>query len=78
VVFNPTANPIVQFIGSQNIELNGLEFTGPVPYWAVYCIPSGLNPCRNIEINNCWFSNLTNAYYAAIGLLNGNEGCAGL
>jgi hypothetical protein len=72
-VFSPTANPIVQFIGSQNIELNGLEFTGPVSYWAVYCIPNGLDPCRDIEINNCWFSNLTNAYYAAIGLLNGTR-----
>ncbi len=72
-VFSPTANPIVQFIGSQNIELNGLEFTGPVPYWAVYCIPNYLDPCRNIEINNCWFVNLTNAYYAAIGLLNGTR-----
>ena len=72
-VFNPSANPIVQFIGSQNIELSGLEFTGPVSYWGVYCIPNYLNPCRNIEINNCWFSNLTNAYYGAIGLLNGTR-----
>jgi hypothetical protein len=72
-VFNPNANPIIQIVGSQNIELNGLYFTGPVSYWAVYCIPNYLNPCRNIEFNNCWFSNLTNAYYAAIGLLNGTR-----
>ncbi|HTB84238.1 MAG TPA: hypothetical protein VK742_11335 [Candidatus Sulfotelmatobacter sp.] len=72
-VFNPSANPTIQFVGSQNIELNGFYFTGPVSYWAVYCIPNFLNPCRNIEINNCWFCNLTNAYYAAIGLLNGTR-----
>jgi hypothetical protein len=30
-------------------------------------------PCRDIEITNCWFLNLTNAYYAAIGLLNGTR-----
>ena len=72
-VFDSTANPLIQFIGSQNIELNGMEFTGPVSYWADYCIESYLNPCRNIGINNCWFSNLTNAYYAAIGLLNGTR-----
>jgi len=72
-IFNPNANPIVEFLGSQNIEVSGLEFTGPVADWAVYCIPNYLAPCRNIEINNCWFINLTNAYYAAIGLLNGTR-----
>jgi hypothetical protein len=48
-------------------------FNGPTPYWAVYCIPNNFNPCRNICINNCQFLNLTNAYYAAIGLLNGTR-----
>ena len=73
VIFNPSANPIIQLMGSQNIKLSGFGFTGPVSYWAVYCIPNSLNPCRNIEINSCWFWNLTNAYYAAIGLLNGTR-----
>jgi len=72
-IFNPNANPIIQFVGSQNIEVSGLELTGPVADWALYCIPNYLAPCRNIEINNCWFVNLTNAYYAAIGLLNGTR-----
>jgi hypothetical protein len=71
-VFSPSAN-IVQLYGCQNFQLNGLVFTGPSPYWAVYCIPNGAMPCRNIEITNCWFLNLTNAYYAAIGLLNGTR-----
>ncbi|MGH7988854.1 MAG: hypothetical protein ACREDS_01480 [Limisphaerales bacterium] len=70
-VFSPSANPVIQFIGSQNIELNGMVITGPTTYWGVYCIQKGIYPCRDIEINNCWFLNLTNAYYAAIGLLNG-------
>jgi hypothetical protein len=71
-VFSPSAN-IVQLYGCQNFQLNGLVFTGPTPYWAVYCIPNGSMPCRNVEISNCWFLNLTNAYYAAIGLLNGTR-----
>ncbi|HEV2329120.1 MAG TPA: hypothetical protein VGY56_10070 [Verrucomicrobiae bacterium] len=69
-VFSPSAN-IVQLYGCQNFQLNGLVFNGPTPYWGVYCIPNGFNPCRNICINTCQFLNLTNAYYAAIGLLNG-------
>ena len=71
-VFSPSAN-IVQLYGCQNFQLNGLVFSGPAPYWGVYCIPNYLRPCRNIEITNCWFLNLTNAYYAAIGLLNGTR-----
>lgn len=72
-VFAPNANPVIQFLGSQNIELNGMVITGPTMYWGVYCLQSssGTVPTRNIVINNCWFLNLTNAYYAAIGLLNG-------
>jgi len=62
---------IVYLAGSQNIKLNGFIFTNNVAYWGVYCIQNGNLPTRNIEINNCWFLNLTNAYYAAIGLLNG-------
>lgn len=71
-VFSPAAN-ITQLYGCQNFQLNGLVFNGPTPYWAVYCIPNGFNPCRNICIDNCQFLNLTNAYYAAIGLLNGTR-----
>ena len=70
--FSPSAN-IVQLYGCQNFQLNGLVFNGPTPYWGVYCIPNGSLPCRNVEISNCWFLNLTNAYYAAIGLLNGTR-----
>ena len=64
---------IVYLAGCQNIQLNGFIFTNNVAYWGVYCIPNGQLPCRNITINNCWFLNLTNAYYAAIGLLNGTR-----
>lgn len=71
-VFSPSAN-VVQLYGCQNFQLNGLVFNGPTPYWGVYCIPNGSLPCRNIEITNCWFLNLTNAYYGAIGLLNGTR-----
>ncbi|MGH7979286.1 MAG: hypothetical protein ACREE6_07915, partial [Limisphaerales bacterium] len=71
-VFSPAMN-ILQLYGCQNIQLNGLVFNGPTPYWAVYCIPNGFNPCRNITVENCQFLNLTNAYYAAIGLLNGTR-----
>lgn len=71
-VFSPSAN-ILQLYGCQNFEISGLVFNGPSPDWGIYCIPNGLDPCRNIEITNCWFLNLTNAYYAAIGLLNGTR-----
>ncbi len=71
-VFSPSAN-IIQLYGCQNFQLNGLVFNGPSPYWGLYCIPNYLMPCRNIEITNCWFLNLTNAYYGAIGLLNGTR-----
>jgi hypothetical protein len=64
---------LVYLSGCQNIQLNGFIFTNNVAYWGVYCIPNGTLPCRNITINNCWFLNLTNAYYAAIGLLNGTR-----
>jgi len=74
-VFSPTNtfSYIVYLGGCQNVQLNGFVFTGDVAYWGVYCIPNSLNPCRNININKCWFLNLTNAYYAAIGLLNGTR-----
>lgn len=71
-VFSPSAN-IIQLYGCQNFQLSGLVLSGPSPYWGIYCIPNGSIPCRNIEITNCWFLNLTNAYYAAIGLLNGTR-----
>jgi len=71
-VFSPSANDI-QLYGCQNFEISGLVFNGPSPDWGIYCIPNYLNPCRNIEITNCWFLNLTNAEYAAIGLLNGTR-----
>ena len=69
-VFSPAAN-ILQLYGCQNFQINGLVFNGPSPYWGIYCIPNNSTPCRNICINNCQFLNLTNATYAAIGLLNG-------
>lgn len=74
-VFDPSSSYsyIVYLSGCQNIQLNGFIFTNNVAYWGVYCIPNGVLPCRNITINNCWFLNLTNAYYAAIGLLNGTR-----
>jgi hypothetical protein len=71
-VFSPSAN-ILQLYGCQNFQVNGLVFNGPTPYWGIYCIPNNFDPCRNIQITNCWFLNLTNAYYAAIGLLNGTR-----
>ncbi len=71
-VFSPSAN-ILQLYGCQNFQLNGLVFNGPTPNWAVYCIPNGFNSCRNIQISTCQFLNLTNAHYAAIGLLNGTR-----
>lgn len=71
-VFSPSAN-ILQLYGCQNFQISGLVLTGPSPYWGIYCIPNNSMPCRNIEITNCWFLNLTNAYYAAIGLLNGTR-----
>ena len=61
----------VYFAGCQNIQLNGFIITNNMKDWGVYCIQNGSVPTRNITINNCWFLNLTNAYYAAIGLLNG-------
>jgi hypothetical protein len=69
-VFSPRAQ-IIQLYGCQNFQLNGLVFNGPALYWGLYCIPNGMNPCRNICVNNCQFLSLTNAEYAAIGLLNG-------
>lgn len=63
-VFSPADN-IFQLYGCQNFQINGFELTGASPYWGIYCIPNGSMPCRNIEISNCWFLNLTNAYYAA-------------
>ncbi len=62
---------IIYLAGCQNIQLNGFIFTNNVADWGVYCIPNGILPTRNITINNCWFLNLTNATYAAIGLLEG-------
>lgn len=72
-VFSPSVNAIIQLYGCQNYQLNGLVFNGPSPYWGVYCIPNGMDPCRNICINNCQFLNLTDAVYGAIGLLNGTR-----
>jgi hypothetical protein len=72
-VFGPTTDHILDLIGSQNIGLDGLVFTGPTPYWGILCQPDYLKPCRNIGLYNCRFLNLTNAYYGAIGLLNGTR-----
>ena len=68
--FPPPPRTLSILAGCQNIQLNGFIFTNNVAYWGVYCIPNNMVPCRNITINNCWFLNLTNAYYAAIGLLS--------
>ena len=70
-VFNSAGNALVDFYGSQNIKLYGITFTGPISYWGIDCVPNYLNPCRNLEFANCRFLNLTNAYYGAIGLING-------
>jgi len=72
-VFSTTGGTIVNNLGCQNIKFYGFVFTGPCTYWGVYCIPNYLRPCRNLEISYCQFLNLTNAYYAAIGLLNGTR-----
>ncbi|MGH7951550.1 MAG: hypothetical protein ACREFE_06485 [Limisphaerales bacterium] len=62
---------IINITGCQNIKFYGIQFNGLCSYWGVYCIPDYLKPCRNLEFSYCQFLNLTNAYYAAIGLLNG-------
>lgn len=72
-VFSPTSDHILDLTGTQNAALDGLVFNGPTPYWGIVCQPDYLKPCRNIGIYNCRFLNLTNAYYGAIGLLNGTR-----
>lgn len=69
-VFSPSAN-IIQLYGCQNFQINGLVFNGPSPYWGLYCLQNGFNPSRNVTVDSCQFLSLTNALYAAIGLLNG-------
>jgi hypothetical protein len=71
-VFSGTGD-LVDLSGSQNIKLYGIIFTGPSPYWAAHCEPDYLLPCRNLEFSCCQFINLTNAYYGAIGVLNGTR-----
>jgi hypothetical protein len=70
-VLNSSGSWILPLFGCQNFQLNGLVFSGPSAYWGLYCINNGMIPCRNIVVNNCQFLNLTNAVYAAVGLLNG-------
>jgi hypothetical protein len=70
-VLAPSNNDILELTGSQNIGLNGFLFTGTTTYWGILCQPDNLLPTRNLNISNCRFQDLTNAYYGAIGLLNG-------
>jgi hypothetical protein len=70
-VFSPTSNHILDLTGSQRIGLDGLVFNGPTPYWGIVCQPDYLKPCRDIALYNCRFQDLTNAYYGALGLING-------
>jgi hypothetical protein len=70
-VFSTTSNDIVNITGSQNIEFYGLLFNGSCSSWGIDCEPNYLNPCRNLEFSHCELLNLTNAYYGALGLVNG-------
>jgi hypothetical protein len=70
-VFSPITNNIIGITGSQNIKFEGIKFTGTCSSWGVICQPDYLNACRNLEFSYCQFINLTNAYYGAIGLVNG-------
>lgn len=68
-----TGSTILNIVGSQNIKFYGLVFTGPCSSWGIDCQPDYLKPCRNLEVSWCRFLNLTNAYYGAIGLVNGTR-----
>ncbi|HEY2081578.1 MAG TPA: hypothetical protein VGI88_02250, partial [Verrucomicrobiae bacterium] len=70
-LFSTTGNTIVNIVGSQNIKFYGIQFTGPCSSWGVDCQPNYLRPCRDLEFSYCRFQDLTNAYYGAIGLVNG-------
>ena len=70
-IFSTTGSDIIDIGGSQNIKFYGITFTGPSSSWGVHCEPDYLKPCRNLEFSHCQFLNLTNAYYGAMGLLNG-------
>lgn len=70
-VFNSAVNNIINLYGSQNIKFYGLQFTGSAAYWGVDCQPNHFNQSRNLQFSYCQFLNLTNAYYGAIGLVNG-------
>jgi hypothetical protein len=70
-VFSTTGNDMIDIVGSQNIKFYGLVFTGPAAYWGVNCQPDYLKPCRDLEFSYCQFINLTNAFYGALGLVNG-------
>ena len=72
-VFNSSGNSLADFYGCQNIGFHGVVFTGPTAYWGFDSEPYYLNPCRNLEFSYCQFLNLTNAYYGAIGLINGDR-----
>jgi hypothetical protein len=70
-VFSTTGNTIINIVGSQNIKFYGIILNGPCSSWGIDCQPDYLKSCRNLEISYCQFLNLTNAYYGAIGLVNG-------
>ncbi len=69
--FTAYIDNLLNIHGSQNIKFYGINFSGPARYWVVQCTPNGLYPSRNLEFSYCRFINLTNAYYGAIGLING-------
>jgi hypothetical protein len=70
-IFGTTSNTIINIVGSQNIKFSGILFNGPCSSWGIDCQPDYLKPCRNLQFSWCQFQNLTNAYYGAIGLING-------
>jgi hypothetical protein len=70
-VLSTTGNTIINIVGSQNIKFYGILFNGPCSSWGIDCQPDYLKPCRDLEFSWCQFQNLTNAYYGAIGLING-------
>ncbi|HEY4415062.1 MAG TPA: hypothetical protein VGO57_05155 [Verrucomicrobiae bacterium] len=72
-ILSPSSNDILELTGTQNIGLDGFVFTGKTPYWGILCQPDIWQPTRNLGISNCKFQDLTNAYYGAIGLLNGTR-----
>jgi hypothetical protein len=72
-VINANVSHQIILVGVQNIELDGFKFTGSVSSFAVYTEYSGKKVARNVNYKYCWFKNLTNATYGAIGILDGSR-----